>query len=274
MSKLLVCDFSHWQGVPDWNVLAQQGYPAAIVKISQGLFPDQNAAFRVKTISTTSMLLGGYAFFEANVDAEEQADTYLSYGKTADFHILDLEWTPSNNPEYWNNLKQADRVEMAYTWLTTVEEETGKTPIIYTNKAFWNQFFAMAPNVSKLYRFKLWDNAFGGAPVPIDGFEPPKLWQYTDKLQIPTVTGNVDGSYFLGSIQELWDWSEFSITPNPGVYNPKVEALQRALKIGIDGKYGMQTTDALKGWQSLHGFTADGLITPSQWAVLFNVKVY
>lgn len=278
MTKLLVADFSHWQSVPDWNVLAKTGELAGvIIKITQGIYPDKDADFRMSVIPKTCMLVGGYHWFNPVANPIAQAVAYLTHGSKADFHSCDIEWqkTSVEGIETWNNLSAEERVDAIFAYLDYVRASTGKTPKIYTNLAFFNQFLAKATNVDKLYEFPIWDNSFSGAPVPIPNFAPPLLWQYTDQLILPGIQGKVDGNYFLGNIQELWEWAEFNIEPNND-YHPKVEALQRALGIGVDGKYGLvETTKAVATWQSANGYSnADGKITASQWGQLFNIKSY
>jgi hypothetical protein len=47
-----------------------------------------------------------------------------------------------------------------------------------------------------------------------------------------------------------------------------VSELQRALRIRVDGSFGMVTLGALIRFQSAHGLTADGVCGPKTWAAL------
>jgi hypothetical protein len=65
-------------------------------------------------------------------------------------------------------------------------------------------------------------------------------------------------------------------TLKPGDTGPQVRVLQRALAhLGyspgtVDGQYGPSTTQAVKGFQTAHGLTADGVVGPKTIAALKN----
>lgn len=48
-----------------------------------------------------------------------------------------------------------------------------------------------------------------------------------------------------------------------------VERIQRALKIPVDGIFGKQTEAAVKAYQKRKGLTADGIVGPKTWNMLF-----
>jgi peptidoglycan LD-endopeptidase CwlK len=48
-----------------------------------------------------------------------------------------------------------------------------------------------------------------------------------------------------------------------------VERIQRALKIKVDGVFGKQTETAVKAYQKRKGLTADGIVGPKTWNMLF-----
>jgi len=48
-----------------------------------------------------------------------------------------------------------------------------------------------------------------------------------------------------------------------------VERIQRALKVKVDGVFGKQTEAAVKAYQKRKGLTADGIVGPKTWNMLF-----
>jgi peptidoglycan hydrolase-like protein with peptidoglycan-binding domain len=49
---------------------------------------------------------------------------------------------------------------------------------------------------------------------------------------------------------------------------PAVKAVQRALKVEVDGWYGPRTKRAMKRWQSAHGLRPSGGVNRATWRAL------
>jgi putative chitinase len=56
-----------------------------------------------------------------------------------------------------------------------------------------------------------------------------------------------------------------------GSSGEEVKKLQRVLGLNADGVFSASTETALKAWQTLNGFVADGVISDSIWSKLFGV---
>jgi peptidoglycan LD-endopeptidase CwlK len=69
--------------------------------------------------------------------------------------------------------------------------------------------------------------------------------------------------------------SSEAIVPYPGKplkigsKGKDVERIQRALKVKVDGVFGKQTEAAVKAYQKRKGLTADGIVGPKTWNMLF-----
>jgi putative chitinase len=70
-----------------------------------------------------------------------------------------------------------------------------------------------------------------------------------------------------GHIHETADLSNNSnveyVTVRVGSNNDTVKAVQSALGLSADGKFGPGTEKAVKAWQTAHGLTADGIVGPA-----------
>ena len=70
-----------------------------------------------------------------------------------------------------------------------------------------------------------------------------------------------------GHVHETADLSNNSnveyVTVRVGSNNDTVKAVQSALGLSADGKFGPGTEKAVKAWQTAHGLTADGIVGPA-----------
>ncbi|GAC1328303.1 MAG: hypothetical protein NVSMB13_15340 [Mycobacteriales bacterium] len=84
-----------------------------------------------------------------------------------------------------------------------MQQMTGRTPIIYTYRYFWQT--AMA-NTSAFSGYPLWIAQYSGtAPAYplVGGWDTHRFWQYTSTGSIPGITGGVDISDFNGDLASL-----------------------------------------------------------------------
>jgi lysozyme len=172
-------------------------YWFCFAKSSQGIsrvdprFEEHMAKLKERTI-----LRGGYHFFRLlNKDVQGEINNFLTTTKAGGIvwsekgvlpPVLDIEpiGTEFGNPTKGKII--ADRVNIAARakkWLTTVEEKTGKTPIIYTTRLIWDDFLK-APKGFE--RYPLWVADYGGLAQPRmpSGWTNYMMWQFTDKGKI------------------------------------------------------------------------------------------
>jgi len=206
-------DVSHHNGHVDWLKVGKSGVGYVYAKATQGARSyDGRFSFNWKGAHAARLPKGAYHFMSADVDARAQAEHFISQlnktGLTTDLApCLDLEWDYSRvghavkrhsngRPvDQWDNYKPEQIVEKAKVWLETVEKATGKTPIIYTNRAWWRSRIGSAGK--PLERYLLWIADYGHASVRKDDPRAPRgwswhLWQQTDRGSVPGISGPVD----------------------------------------------------------------------------------
>jgi GH25 family lysozyme M1 (1,4-beta-N-acetylmuramidase) len=77
------------------------------------------------------------------------------------------------------------------SFLTEMQKDSGKTPVIYTNPTFWAGCTGNSTNFTS-YPFWLADyGPPGGSPPAVAGWNSPAFWQYTDDASV----SGVDGDY-------------------------------------------------------------------------------
>lgn len=188
-------DVSHYQGVVDWQQVAQAGMAFAFAKATDGItYVDPELAVNWPGMQTAGLLRGAYHFFEPNDDATAQAQHFLSTVQLVPGDlppVLDVEITGGvSNEQIWSGVS---------TWLQIVEQETGRQPILYTASGFWNSH---APDLT-LTRYPLWLADYAAQPALPNGWTSWLFWQHSQTGSVAGVTGAVDLDLFNGTVEQL-----------------------------------------------------------------------
>lgn len=190
-------DVSYWQGAIDWPAVAADGIEFAFIRASHGLGTiDTRYQENWAGARAAGIMRGTYQYFSPGEDVIAQADLMLEMMGPLEPDdlppVIDVEETNGVAPEVI-----AERVGQ---WLEYVEAATGRTPIIYSGKYFWND------NVgSDAYRdYPLWIPQYG--PVCPDLPDPWTDWvffQTSSTGRVAGITGNVDTDLFNGDLAAL-----------------------------------------------------------------------
>ncbi len=202
-------DVSYYQGDIDWNAVAGAGYGFAITRINHSDFMDPKFDQNWAAIKEVGMLRGAYQYFEPGDDVATQAQIVIDklgmLGPGDLPAVIDVETTSGVGPA---------QVEAAVgQWLELVEAGTGKKPIIYTGKYFWQDNVGS----SAFSGYLLWHAQYPNACLPpadappacsscaniADQWSDVAVWQYTSSGSVPGIAGNVDLNVFNGSLSEL-----------------------------------------------------------------------
>ena len=188
-------DVSHFQGVVDWQQVAQAGMSFAFAKATEGItYTDPQFATNWAGIQAAGLLRGAYHFFEANDDATAQAQHFLSAVQLAPGDlppVLDIETTAGvSDQQIWSGVS---------AWLQIVEQETGRQPILYTAPGFWSSH---EPDLT-LTSYPLWLADYAAEPVLPNGWTSWLFWQHSQTGSVAGVTGAVDLDYFNGTLEQL-----------------------------------------------------------------------
>jgi GH25 family lysozyme M1 (1,4-beta-N-acetylmuramidase) len=186
-TTLLVPDVSEWQGPVDWSALVNGGYPAAIIRVYNGVRADhQYARNRDQAHAHGVRALGLYAYLQSGVDIEQQARDYVSLVgslRPGEWPIVDYEAA---------HLDPNDAVK----WIAHVGAALhGSAPWLYAGEyVFRSEHLDRVVPASRT-----WLAAYG-THEPAEGHV---LWQYTDHRTVPGVTTPVDCSQFHGTLDQL-----------------------------------------------------------------------
>jgi lysozyme len=197
-STLEGIDVSYYQGTINWDSVKASGRAFAIARISDGTYMDTKFDANWPAMKKVGLIRGAYQFFRPGQDPNTLADIVI--GKVGKLGDGDLPVTC--DVEATDGQSAATIISKLKTWLAKVEAGTGKKPIIYTGKYFWQDNVA---NSKEFTSHPLWVAAYGPTcPNLPDGAWPTwTFFQYTDKASVSGISGGVDGDKFNGTLEDL-----------------------------------------------------------------------
>jgi MYXO-CTERM domain-containing protein len=194
-------DVSKFQGNIDWPTVKDSGIEYAFIRVSDGLnFHDSKFAQNWEGAKSAGVLRGAYQFFRPNQDPIAQADLLLS--TMGPLEPGDL--PPVIDVEDDDGASPATIANNVALWIDRVQTATGRQPIIYTGRFFWNDFVQT--------------NAFSEYPLWIAQYGPvcpnlPTAWsewlffQTSGSGSVPGISGAVDTDLFNGSLAQLLEYA-------------------------------------------------------------------
>ena len=198
-------DVSRWQhpygAAIDWTKVRAAGHAFAIIKASGGTIPSDWIAQDTAGARAAGLVTGGYHYAQPSLPISTATDqARVLVRSLGELHttgtlppVLDLEDA--------GGLAPRDLVTWAQQFLETVRALTGRTPIVYTYRYFWDTAVGGSTAFS---RYPLWQAAYTPtAPAPVGGSTAWSLWQYTSDGSVPGIRGGVDVSRYAGTPEQL-----------------------------------------------------------------------
>lgn len=177
-------DVSHHSGTVDWATVAAQGYRFAYVKASEGVDDaDPMFAQHWQALAAAGMARGAYHFYVTEDDPVAQAKFFASR-LGGDLGTL----PPAVDVELLGANTTGDLTATLLTFLRTLEDELGVTPVIYTDSGFWDENYS-----PEFTAYPLWMAEYGVTTprVPF-GWTSWLLWQNQENQTVPGVESGAD----------------------------------------------------------------------------------
>jgi GH25 family lysozyme M1 (1,4-beta-N-acetylmuramidase) len=124
--------------------------------------------------------------------------------------VLDIEPDPYTATEANSNECYGESQSALATWigdfLTEMQADSGKTPVIYTSPSFWaacigslTSFTTTAGTTGSFSSYPLWLADYGvtSPPAVTGGLASPTFWQYSASATFPGADGTIDADYLL-----------------------------------------------------------------------------
>jgi lysozyme len=214
-------DISHYEnesykgGQLPWEKIKENDIEFCYIKGTHGAVRrDEWFDFNKSTLENEHLLWGAYHFFSLlDDDIDQQINNFLSL--PIDYKqkgvlppVLDVE-EDSRKFDKANMILNQSLISVRISiWLHTVEAVTGRKPMIYVRKSFWENVIG---NPTGFENYLLWVAHYTDDEcprVPATWENRWSLWQYTDRGLLKGA-GKFDLNYFKGSFAALLTMAGF-----------------------------------------------------------------
>jgi GH25 family lysozyme M1 (1,4-beta-N-acetylmuramidase) len=218
-------DISRWQGDVNYDVF-KDNTQFVLIKSSEGNgYTDPKFIRNQAESRRVGLPLGYYHFARPDLGntPEAEADYFLKViGSPVEGEVYVLDYEPASNP--------GDAVAWCKKFLDRVLEKTGTKPLIYLNQSQVKSF-DWQPVIDA--GFGLWIAAYTYDPnkndVEIGKWPFAAIQQWTNKQQVPGVSGNVDGNVFFGDIQTFKKYGYKKAENTPPQESEEVKQLKATI---------------------------------------------
>lgn len=187
-------DVSEWQGNIDFTEVKNSGIDIVYIKSSEGTnYIDPYFRSHYNGAKTNNLNIGFYHFLTASNEQEaiNEAKFFASV-----INGLDTDCRLAMDFEVFNGLSINEINNISFTFLSEVQNLTGKEVIVYSDAFNTRETF----NSSLAAEYPVWVAEYG-VNEPEDGNWPTWVgFQYTNQGRINGITGNVDRDFFTADI--------------------------------------------------------------------------
>jgi GH25 family lysozyme M1 (1,4-beta-N-acetylmuramidase) len=229
-----VSRYQHPHGTAiDWRAVKASGQTFTFIKASEGTTV-RNGHFAAdwKAAKAAGLYRGAYHFARpsrAKGSAVAQANAFVK--------AIGNQRTPGTLPPVLDlesntaRMRPAELAVWTRAFLTTVEQKTGRKPMIYTYPAFWS---ASMGATTAFAGYPLWIAHYTSAKAPrTPGWSSWTFWQYTSSGSVRGIRGDVDRNRFRGSAAQLATLALSPAPAKPGGATPSPTLEQLFTDLGL-----------------------------------------
>jgi lysozyme len=134
-----------------------------------------------------------------------------------------LEWDIAKlgQPDRWATRSTNQILSAISSFLVRVEQLTGRTPMIYTSRAWWLERHIPASAIGQFSHYPLWvadysSRAWASEMPGVPNNIRSDLWQFTDKAKLSGLMSGLDANVFNGTEQDFLSkfWSTVQLNSN------------------------------------------------------------
>lgn len=199
--RLQGIDVSHYQPSVKWESLKHTTAFVFVKATESTSKVDPRFAAHWSGAREAGLPRGAYHFFHPQEDVDQQVANFIKHLKPDPGELPPVVDVEQFRDEY-SGFTCAQLAERLQRFSQGVEKELGRKPMIYTNHVTWSTSFCDHPY---FIDHPLWLAAYvkQAEPKLPKGWKRWHFWQYTDSGKVAGIDGQVDQSYFNGTLEEL-----------------------------------------------------------------------
>lgn len=196
MTRISGIDVSAFQRNIDWPTV-RQTQRFAVLRATRGNLTAIDSRFHqyASGAASAGIPFSAYHFAWPNSSAVTQAnkfaDTVSGYPTSLPL-VLDLETKPNGPSHARDSLTKRQRTDWAITFIETLEDRTGRPPMLYFSGLYPAGFLVRDERLTRLPCWIAWYNRVN--PPPPDGWTKWHIHQWSDQLRVNGSQGNSAGA--------------------------------------------------------------------------------
>lgn len=217
-------DVASWQRSINWQQV-NETQEFAFVKATEGTtYKNPQYDHDIKQARDSGLVVGAYHYARPHLDPVEQAKHFA-----AAYNAYPQDLPPVMDIEQTDGVAPQQLIAWTRTFLNETERLTGRVPMVYTYRYFWQEDMA---NTTEFNSYPLWFAAYqndvpGNLP---GGWDQMAFWQRADNGSVSGITTPVDMNLFNGTPAQLNGFSGYGGVLTPGEIVATETSLGRSAK--------------------------------------------
>jgi len=201
-TRLQGVDVSHYQPTVDWDAVKATASFVFIKATDSTNGVDPRFSSHWSGAKKAGIPRGAYHFFHPKRDVKAQVANFVKHVSPDPGELPVVVDVEEFKDEYLNSDCET-LAGMVKEFTQGVEKALGYKPIIYTNHETWKTSFCGHPHFLDHPLWLAQYTAHPTEPKMPEGWKQWHFWQYTESGKVQGIPGQVDESYFNGSVEEL-----------------------------------------------------------------------
>ena len=209
-------DVSSWNhgAAINWRAVKNSGSSFVFIKATEGTrYTNPYFARDWRGSGSAGLLHGAYHFARPSTRYHSALAQAHHFVHVMGGRLQKQSLPPVLDLEVSGGLSPRRLIAWTHTWLTTVKQATGRTPMIYSYPAFW---WRQMRHTTAFRSYPLWGACYCSGPTRFGGaWTHWTFWQYSAWSRVRGIRGQVDMNRFNGTHAQLLALANHGLSSPP-----------------------------------------------------------